>query len=360
MNEIKQNIVTIEKDYNGVVKTHVIKHFGRINPIDQIDANQFDQEYFLSNYFKQNKPLVIRNYLSKFDCGTAYQNWTLDYLANKCGNNKVHVRRNTVAEDYKTGKAYFAQEATFKSYIDDLIQENKRSKNSYLAVQNLKKAFPQIADEIKLEPLIFHQKLHAGPFLWIARSGHYEYTHQDPDDNALIVLKGQKLVRLYGCNVYSMKPNELGSKGRTIQSQIDCDKDYDQLDLSEDEFEKFKNTECNYCLLEAGDILYFPAFWWHQVKSPELTISINIFFGNEGENNYIEKILNSPQRVSLLYWVYNLIEQNKPQPGFPRVLFYLKDSFKYFLYKQWHEHLSKYIYIYIFRNGLFHSTQKIL
>ncbi len=66
----------------------------------------------------------------------------------------------------------------------------------------------------------------------------------------------------------------------------------------------------------------------------------NIFFGDFGENIYVNKILNSEQRGSLLYWVYNLIAQNKPQPGFPRVVFYLKDSFKYFLYKQWHERLG--------------------
>ena len=91
-----------------------------------------------------------------------------------------------------------------------------------------------------------------------SRAGHYEYTHQDPDDNTLCVIRGRKLVRLYGCDVHSMKPNELGSKGRTIQSQIDCDKERDELDLSDEEFEKFKNTNCYYCLLKEGDVLYFP------------------------------------------------------------------------------------------------------
>lgn len=55
-----------------------------------------------------------------------------------------------------------------------------------------------------------------------------------------------------------MKPNNLGSKGRTIQSQIDCDKTRDELDLTEEEFERFKNVECQYCLLKDGDILFFP------------------------------------------------------------------------------------------------------
>ena len=31
-------------------------------------------------------------------------------------------------------------------------------------------------------------KLHAGPFMWIAPKGHYEYCHMDPDDNFLLIL----------------------------------------------------------------------------------------------------------------------------------------------------------------------------
>ena len=99
---------------------------------------------------------------------------------------------------------------------------------------------------------------------------------------------------------------------------------------------KFKK----YIFLKEGDLLYFPAFWWHQVKSPELTISINAFFGDGGQNDFISKILKSDQRDALLYWIYNIIAQNLSFPSFPRVLFNLKDSLKNFLFKQWHEVLD--------------------
>jgi len=140
-----------------------------LKPIEEIDASQYDHEHFLGNYKRNNKPLVIRNALGTFDVGTSYQNWSLEYLSKKCGQNKVHVRRNTIAEAYKVGQAYFAEETTFQSYVDDLLAENEVSKNSYLAVQNLRKAFPQIFEELKPAPFV--QKLHGGPFLWIARAG---------------------------------------------------------------------------------------------------------------------------------------------------------------------------------------------
>lgn len=199
---------TSKKFLNDTFKVHVLKHFGELEAIEEIDASQYNNEHFLKNYLQNNKPLVIRNALKTFDMGIAYKSWSLDYLVDKCGSNKVHVRRNTINDDYKLGKAYFAQETEFKSYIDDLIEQNELSRNSYLAVQNLRKAFPQIIDDLKLPPFV--GKLHGGPFLWIARAGHYEYCHMDPDDNVLSVFRGRKLVRLYGCNVDVMKPNKLG------------------------------------------------------------------------------------------------------------------------------------------------------
>lgn len=167
--EGKETVVEIEDEYEGCKKTHVLKHLGRLLPIDETDASNFDMEHFKDNYLQNNRPLVIRNALKVFDCGEAYANWSLDYLKEKCGSNRVYVRRNTLNDEYKTGKAYFVQEIDFKKYAEDLEDESPISRNSYLAVQNLKKAFHQIAHELKMPPFV--EKLHAGPFLWIARSG---------------------------------------------------------------------------------------------------------------------------------------------------------------------------------------------
>jgi hypothetical protein len=240
-------------------KQHKLEHLGPLAAIDEIHASEFNPATFKTNYFLNNRPLVIRDALKLLDFGTAFTNWSLDYLHERCGSNRVHVRRNTIDDNYRQGKAYLVQEIDFATYVRDLLADNHQAKNSYLAVQNLKKAFVQVNDELKM-PAELVEKLHAGPFLWIARKGHYEYTHMDPDDNLLCVVRGRKLVRLYGCDVNAMKPNALGSKGRTVQSQIDCD-NFARNELSEEQLAKFKETTCFYCLLKEGDCLYFPAFW---------------------------------------------------------------------------------------------------
>ena len=84
-------------------------------------------------------------------------------------------------------------------------------------------------------------------------------------------------------------------------------------------------------------MLYFPAFWWHQVTSTETTISINIFFGNDGRNNYLTKIMTGSQWDSFKYWLLNIIEQNRTKLQFQKVLQCLPESVTNFLLKQWHE-----------------------
>ena len=49
---------------------------------------------------------------------------------------------------------------------------------------------------------------------------HYEYTHFDPDEGCLMIIEGQKTVRLFdSTEVMKMSPNKRGSFGRTVQSQ---------------------------------------------------------------------------------------------------------------------------------------------
>ena len=96
-----------------------------------------------------------------------------------------------------------------------------RSKSRYLAALNIKRALPDISDQTHIPDFFKNHKVHAGPFLWLARDGHYEYTHFDPDEGCLIIIEGKKQVRLFDSKDPSLlKPNKYGSMGRTIQSSI--------------------------------------------------------------------------------------------------------------------------------------------
>ena len=80
-----------------------------------------------------------------------------------------------------------------------------------------------------------------------------EYCHFDPDDGLLVVLQGHKQVRLFGCDLESLYPNTLGSKGRTVQATVNCE----QPDL--DAHPKFRQAICSYTQLNPGDMYVQPS-----------------------------------------------------------------------------------------------------
>ena len=75
-----------------------------------------------------------------------------------------------------------------------------------------------------------------------------EYCHMDPDDGLLVMLQGRKHVRLYGCDPEPLYPNALGSKGRTVQSQVNSDDpDLEQHPL-------YADVTCQECTLNPGEM----------------------------------------------------------------------------------------------------------
>jgi len=296
------------------------------SPIPRVSA--LSEKDFHEKYFLPAKPVIITDATEEWPA----RNWTIENLVERVGHNEVWVRGKTNMEDYRVGKAYTIRKDTFGNYCKDLLKENARARSSYLAVASMQQAFPQLQDDVPL-PIYLRNygKLHLGPYLWVALKGHYEFCHFDPDDNFLVMIKGRKQVRLFGIDLNSLYPNPLGSHGKTVQSQVNCD----NPDL--EKFPLFQNAVCQYCVLEPGEMLFIPAFFWHQVNALDTGISMNMFYGDPGENNFISKMFLPPYKEHFYYWFLNIIEQNKSHDVFPKILSRLPEVVKHFFLKQWHE-----------------------
>jgi len=76
-----------------------------------------------------------------------------------------------------------------------------------------------------------------------------EYCHFDPDDGLLAIIQGSKQVRLFAAgDLESLYPNDLGTKGRTVQAQVNCD----DPDISRHPL--FAKTRCHYGMLRPGQL----------------------------------------------------------------------------------------------------------
>ena len=91
-----------------------------------------------------------------------------------------------------------------------------------------------------------------------------------------MVISGKKTVKLFGYeDFYKMKPYKLGVQGRSLQSGVDL--------TDKGEYDSIAAT-CWNGELGAGDALFIPAFYWHQVCSDAETVSMNVFFGGITRN----------------------------------------------------------------------------
>ena len=84
-------------------------------------------------------------------------------------------------------------------------------------------------------------------------------------------------------------------------------------------------------------MLFIPAFYWHQVSALDTGISLNIFYGDGGEKNFVEKMFRAPYRPHFEYWLLNVIEQNKMCESFERMMSRLPEVLYNFFKKQWHD-----------------------
>ncbi|KAH8048459.1 tRNA (adenine-N6-)-methyltransferase [Aureococcus anophagefferens] len=107
-----------------------------------------------------------------------------------------------------------------------------------------------------------------------------------------------------------MAPNDLGADGRTVQSSAPGPEPAAVFELG------------------AGDALFIPAFSWHRVTSPEQSISLNFFFGDD--DGYVSKVLDRP---TFRLWLLNVLEQNAA--GLALILDHLDAAVALLLKQQW-------------------------
>ncbi|MBF6139737.1 MULTISPECIES: cupin-like domain-containing protein [Nocardia] len=108
----------------------------------------------------------------------------------------------------------------------------------------------------------------AASSVWMGQSGNLTPLHNDPWHGLLIQLHGRKRVRLFPPNeyhnVYGIVPRRVNDPYTRLPDQFDPDTaDYPRL----------RRATSYDVVLDAGDVLYIPMFWWHQVESLDASIS---------------------------------------------------------------------------------------
>ncbi|XP_012976571.1 tRNA wybutosine-synthesizing protein 5 isoform X3 [Mesocricetus auratus] len=237
------------------------------------------REQFLEHLYPQRKPLVLEG----LDLGSCTSKWTVAYLSQAGGTRevKIHVAAVPQMDFIKLYRlTSWSREQPKKHIKNSLLQRMRNTTYGHLEktqgstficlsmqdVADIRQQFPSLRGDIKF-PAFFEEEQFFSSVFRISSPGLQLWTHYDVMDNFLIQVTGKKRVTLFS-------PRDAhylylsGSKSEVL--------DIDNPDL--DKYPLFPKARRYECSLEAGDVLFIPALWFHNVISEEFGVGVNVFW----------------------------------------------------------------------------------
>jgi tRNA wybutosine-synthesizing protein 5 len=132
-------------------------------------------------------------------------------------------------------------------------------------------------EDIRL-PVFFDDEKLFSSVLRVGSANIQLWTHYDIMDNLLVQVRGHKRVVLFPpCDASYLYLN--GDKSEIVNIE--------QPDL--EKFPLFRKAHSFEGLLEPGDVLFIPALWFHNVRSLEFSVAVNIFWRHLESEFYDKK-----------------------------------------------------------------------
>lgn len=244
----------------------------RNNAVTRI--NKPNKEEF-SQLWKQGKPFIIDGVASDWK---AYKNWSNDYLLDVCGKNQVPVERypENYFEEYNYAKLdNIRTTMMFADYMDIVQGRKNDDRLYYLAQVDMQKYFPQLMEDIVLLDFFKKEPRDINLFFGFKKENYASTTmlHFDEVHNIFAQLRGKKRFLLFPQNNYlSFYPPLEDNNYSSTCSKVNPD----QHDLKL--FPKFPINEKIEVIINPGEILYIPPFWWHHVTALDENISLTFWY----------------------------------------------------------------------------------
>ena len=248
----------------------------KTTPVDELSVSEGEpvSSEALRPYFLAQQPVLIRQAMMGAPARQHWKDW--GYLEQLVDREAVcHVE---IGGNYSTSKRVDIRLGDYLAYIRLFEEEHGRSGGDppakdlvYLAQNDLAKGLEQ---DFEL-PRFVYELGDGNPYsvmMWIGPYGCSSPLHYDPMDNALMQFVGVKNTVLYppGTEVYA---GEEGNQHNT--SPIN----FDEGPLDFDTYPLLANLpSATVCMLAAGDLLYVPQKWWHQVRTVETSITVNAWW----------------------------------------------------------------------------------
>jgi hypothetical protein len=234
-----------------------------------VAVERLDHETFRSCH-AESRPILVRGAALG---SKAFATWSPEYFSSLFGDRQVSIFvKDLDAADYAHNNA--RKEMMEFRRAAALIRQDTLAGRRHYYLQNkyIPEEFPELEPDLEVPRWIDRPDLLTKFNLWFGGAGNVTPLHFDPDNNFLVQIRGKKHLTLFAPSEFHLLYPDMYGRHAFI-SRVDMV----QPDYAE-RFPLVRQAKALEGMLEPGDVLYLPPFWWHLVRSLEESISVNFWW----------------------------------------------------------------------------------
>ena len=233
--------------------------------ITTITLDQFDD-----SHLNGLTPVLIRDGLRDWK---AFRTWTPQHLRELCAARTVDYhtsvtgsfRRNPDGSALDPEGLTLWENRRFDEATTRIIESERAGPKVYISHQHIRQKLPELAADVQS----WRPAQVRGPFLWFGSAGITTPLHHDVGVNIFAQVYGRKEFSLFSPDQSdNLYPYPEDCKMANLSS-------VDLRNPDTERFPKFLNARKLQVQMEAGEVLVLPSFWWHEVTSASISISVN-------------------------------------------------------------------------------------
>ncbi|CAG8870119.1 hypothetical protein PS627_03865 [Pseudomonas fluorescens] len=238
--------------------------------VERIERAQMSLERFRDHYLAKGTPVILSDALQDWPLFTMGREASLAHFAELQG---ITRHGDYVAKTFSTDRDFRSTSmADFIASLDEPANGGTGAPPAYMG-NNI---VPEKLLELIRFPDYFERSRFIAPRIWIGPKGTLTPLHRDDTDNLFAQVWGQKSFILAAPHHRPV----LGTWSTSPKGGLDgCDFNPDAPDYQR--FPGARNVNFLRVVLQAGDLLFLPEGWFHQVESVSTSLSVN-FWVNSG------------------------------------------------------------------------------
>jgi Cupin-like domain len=241
--------------------------FENAAPVDVALAPSVEE--FTERYVRRERPVVVRGGVK--DWPPSYK-WTPEYLKAMHGAHRVKIGVSTngdylaYAERLNIG---VEPEVAFAEAIDGIFAPAHAQQKCRVHQESLD-TWGALHEESAPIPYVLRKVIAKN--IWMGSTGNVTKTHYDTEDNINVQIRGRKEIILFP----STQLDELYPR-----SAWDYMSNFSRVDLAAPDltrYPRFSRATPFRAILEPGDFIYIPIYWWHEFHTLEASLNVNFWW----------------------------------------------------------------------------------